>query len=93
VAADFFDVGVWTRGGLQRFMVLFLIELPARNIQIASIAGDANGLWLSQIGRNLKDSGEGAVAVCTQHRGIVRGAIRCRERLGGVLNHHYRATA
>ena len=27
VAADFFTVEVWTRKGLQRFMVLFFIEL------------------------------------------------------------------
>ena len=30
VAADFFTVEVWTRRGLQRFMVLFFIELATR---------------------------------------------------------------
>src|SRR4051794_40625307 len=31
VAADFFTVEVWTRKGLQRFMVLFLIDVSTRN--------------------------------------------------------------
>ena len=30
VAADFFTVEVWTRWGLQRFIVLFFIELSTR---------------------------------------------------------------
>src|SRR5450631_1507245 len=59
VAADFFTVEVWTRRGLQRFMVLFLIELSTRKVEIAGIAATANGLWMSQVGRNLSDAGEG----------------------------------
>jgi putative transposase len=59
VAADFFTVEVWTRRGLQRFIVLFLIELSTRKVQIAGIASDANGLWMSQIGRNLTDVEKG----------------------------------
>ena len=35
VAADFFTVEVWTRRGLQRFLVLFFIELSTRRIKIA----------------------------------------------------------
>jgi hypothetical protein len=38
VAADFFTVEVWTRKGLQRFMVLFFIELSSRRVQIAGIS-------------------------------------------------------
>src|SRR5205814_8960761 len=38
VAADFFTVEVWTRKGLQRFMVLFFIELGTRKVQVAGIA-------------------------------------------------------
>src|ERR1039458_3235632 len=38
VAADFFTVEVWTRRGLQRFMVLFFIELATRRVEIAGIA-------------------------------------------------------
>jgi transposase InsO family protein len=59
VAADFFTVEVWTRRGLRRFIVLFFIELSTRKVQIAGIATDANGLWMSQIGRNLTDAVEG----------------------------------
>jgi transposase InsO family protein len=59
VAADFFTVEVWTRRGLQRFMVLFLIELSTRKVEVAGIAAVANGLWMSQIGRNLTDASEG----------------------------------
>src|SRR5712671_3239572 len=38
VAADFFTVEVWTRRGLQRFIVLFFIELSTRKVEIAGIA-------------------------------------------------------
>src|SRR5204863_9352811 len=59
VAADFFTVEVWTRKGLQRFMVLFFIDLSTRKVHIAGIASAANGLWMSQIGRNLTDAVDG----------------------------------
>ena len=59
VAADFFTVEVWTRRGLQRFLVLFLIELSTRKVEIAGIASAASGLWMSQIGRNLTDANDG----------------------------------
>src|SRR5437773_5104200 len=59
VAADFFTVEVWTRRGLQRFMVLFLMELSTRKVEVAGIAVAPNGLWMSQIGRNLSHADEG----------------------------------
>lgn len=59
VAADFFTVEVWTRQGLQRFMVLFLIELSTRKVHIAGIGSAANGLWMKQIARNLTDAEDG----------------------------------
>ena len=59
VAADFFTVEVWTRRGLHRFMVLFFIELSTRKVEIAGIADAANGLWMSQIGRNVTDAVDG----------------------------------
>src|SRR4051794_18517197 len=37
VAADFFTVEVWTRKGLQRFIVLFFIELGTRKVEIAGL--------------------------------------------------------
>ena len=56
VATDFFTVEVWTRRGLQRFIVLFFIDLATRKVEIAGIAQAANGLWMSQIARNLTGS-------------------------------------
>jgi transposase InsO family protein len=59
VAADFFTVEVWTLRGLQRFFVLFFMELSTRKVEIAGIASVASGLWMSQIGRNLTDASDG----------------------------------
>jgi hypothetical protein len=59
VAADFFTVEVWTRRGLQRYIVLFFIELSTRRVEIAGIANVANGLWMSQIARNISDTVDG----------------------------------
>jgi putative transposase len=61
VAADFFTVEVWTRRGLQRFLVLFFIDLETRKVEIAGCAPVVNGLWMSQIGRNLTDAVDGVL--------------------------------
>ena len=45
--------------GLQRFIVLFFIELSTRKVEIAGIAAAATGLWIGQIGRNLTDAVDG----------------------------------
>ena len=62
VAADFFTVEVWTRYGLQRFVVLFFIELSTRKVEIGGIAPTPNKLWMSQIARNLTDADRGILA-------------------------------
>ena len=59
VAADFFTIEAWTVHGLQRFVVLFFIELSTRKVEIAGVAQPANGLWMNQIGRNLTDAVDG----------------------------------
>jgi hypothetical protein len=59
VAADFFTVEVWTRRGLQRFRVLFFIDLSTRKVDIGGIGAPANGLWMSQIGRKITDADDG----------------------------------
>jgi transposase InsO family protein len=59
VAADFFTVEVWTARGLQRFVVLFFIELSSRRVEIGGISPAANKLWMDQIARNLTDSVDG----------------------------------
>ena len=53
VATDFFTVEVWTRRGLQRFMVLFFIDLSTRKVEVAGIGPAPDGLWMTQIARNL----------------------------------------
>ena len=58
-AADFFTIEVWTAKGLQRFIVLFLIDLSTRRVQVAGISAVANGLWMNQLARNLTDSVDG----------------------------------
>jgi transposase InsO family protein len=58
-AADFFTVEVWTRRGLQRFLVLFFIDLSTRRVKIAGVGSQANGLWMNQIARNLTDPVDG----------------------------------
>jgi transposase InsO family protein len=60
-ATDFFTVEVWTMRGPQRFLVLFFIEMSTRKVEIAGIAKTANGLWMSQIGRNLTDAVTGVL--------------------------------
>ncbi len=61
VAADFFTVEVWTSRGLQRYIALFFIELSTRRVEVAGIAKVANGLWMSQIARNISDTVDGLV--------------------------------
>src|SRR5438034_4829913 len=68
VASDFITVEVWTPSGLQRFVILFFMELSTRRVEIGGIARRANGLWigstisqLTQIARNLTDDVEGFV--------------------------------
>ena len=40
-------------------MVLFFLDLSRSKVEIAGIAPVANGLWMSQIGRNITDAMEG----------------------------------
>jgi len=58
-ATDFFTVEVWTLKGLQRFMVLFFIELSSRRVQRGGVAKCPNGFWMEQVGRNVTDCEDG----------------------------------
>ncbi len=58
-AADFFTVEVWTRSGLVRFVVLFVIELSTRRVEIAGITTQPDGVWMTQVARNLTDGVDG----------------------------------
>ncbi len=59
VAADFFTIEVWTRKGLTRYVVLFVIELSTRRVEIRGVASQVNGLWMAQVARNLSDDTDG----------------------------------
>jgi len=59
VATDFFTIEAWTRRGLQRFVILFFMELSTRRVEIAGIASSPSALWMSQVGRNLTDAVDG----------------------------------
>lgn len=50
---------VWTKNGLQRFIVLFFMEVSTRRVEVGGIASVANGLWMAQIARNLTDGMDG----------------------------------
>jgi hypothetical protein len=51
----FLHVEVWTCSGLTRFVVLFFLDLSTRRVEIGGIASSANGLWMTQIARNVTD--------------------------------------
>jgi transposase InsO family protein len=61
VAADFFTIEVWTKAGLQRFMVLFFIELSTKRVQLGGIGKSPNGLWMEQIARTITDCDDGVL--------------------------------
>jgi transposase InsO family protein len=42
-------------------MVLFFMELSTRRVEIGGVASKANGLWMTQIARNLTDEVDGFV--------------------------------
>src|SRR5215471_11985709 len=59
VATGFFTVEVWTCSGLTRFVVLFFMDLRTRRVEVGGIASSVNGLWMSQMARNLTDAMDG----------------------------------
>jgi transposase InsO family protein len=58
-AADFFTVEVWTRTGLVRVAVLFVIEMSTCRVEIAWITTEPDGAWMAQVARNLTDVEDG----------------------------------
>jgi transposase InsO family protein len=58
-AADFFTVEIWTKVGLVRYVVFFVIELSTRRVEIVGIAPIPDGLWMHQMARNLIDGFDG----------------------------------
>ncbi len=58
-ATDLFTVEVLTLRGLERFFVLFVIELKTRRVEIAGIHPQPYGDWMEQMARNLTDAIDG----------------------------------
>ena len=58
-ACDFFTVEAWTKGGLTRFLIFFVIDLASRRVQIAGIQPDPIEKHMLQWARNLTDPGDG----------------------------------
>jgi hypothetical protein len=58
-AADFFTVEVLTLRGLVRYVVFFVMKLKTRTVEIAGITSEPDGAWMTQLGRNLTDLGDG----------------------------------
>jgi len=58
-ATDFFTVEVVTWRGLVRYWVLFVIDLKTRRVSIEGISRSPNGIWMSQVARNLVDCDDG----------------------------------
>ncbi len=63
-AADFFSVEVWTVLGLVRYHVFFVIRLATREVHIAGIVPEPDGLWMKQVARNLTDGLDGFLGGC-----------------------------
>ena len=54
-ATDFFNVELLTEQGLQRYMILFFIDIGTRKVEIAGIQKDPDGQWMAQMARNQTD--------------------------------------
>jgi putative transposase len=63
-AADFFSAEVWTATGLVRYHVLFVIRLATREVHLAGIIPEPNGIWMKQMARNLTDGLDGFLSGC-----------------------------
>jgi hypothetical protein len=61
-ASDFFTVEVWTPRGLTTYYVLFVMSIADRAVHVAGITGRPDEAWILQVGRNLIDEQDGALA-------------------------------
>jgi transposase InsO family protein len=59
VGMDFFTVEVMTLFGIERFHVLFVIDIGSRVVEIAGIGRDPDGQWMLQMARNMLDGEDG----------------------------------
>jgi putative transposase len=61
-ASDFFSVEVWTPRGLMTYCMLFVISIADRVVHIAGITTRPDETWMLQIGRNVLDEADAALA-------------------------------
>jgi len=61
-ASDFLSVEVWTPRGLMRYHVVLVISIADRVVHVAGITTRPDETWMLQIGRNLLDEADGALA-------------------------------
>ena len=54
-----YNVEIWTKVGLVRYVVFFVVDLQTRRVKIAGIAPIPDGLWMLQVARNLNDGFDG----------------------------------
>jgi transposase InsO family protein len=59
VGMDFFTIEVMTLFGIERYYVLFLIDIGSRVVEIAGIGLDPDGQWMLPMARNLLDAEDG----------------------------------
>ncbi len=50
--------------GLVRYLVVFVIDLETRRVEIAGISSPPDGIWVTQMARNLTDCEDGLLLGC-----------------------------
>ena len=60
-ACDFFTTEAWTKRGLIRFFVFFVIDVSSRRVKIAGIHYNPNDEWMCQQARNLTNAEDGSL--------------------------------
>ena len=56
---DFTTVEVWSVRGLVTYYLLFVMDLKTRRVEFAGLTTNPDGLWMTQIARNLTDAEDG----------------------------------
>jgi hypothetical protein len=97
---DFFTTEALTLKGLMTYYVLFFIHLETRRVSLVGFTPYPDHEWMEQQARNLTMEQWGCLRGCryccmTEMRSSANpwGAVRCRERLGGLLRYYEREAA
>jgi putative transposase len=56
---DFTTIGIWTKGGLVTYYLLFVMNVATRTVHFAGCTANPNEGWMQQIARNLTDCCDG----------------------------------